>query len=123
MEKNWYDFIVDPGIFAAIIIGTLLVAYIFRLLFTQLIRSSTRAMNNDPTSYKFLKYAVSAVIYVVGFSWAVYEIPALRTVANSLLAGAGILAIALGFASQHALKNIISGLFIVIFRPFKINLD
>ncbi len=118
---DWLDSLLRPGTFMVIILGTLLVAYIFRVLFNQLIRSSTRVMKNDPTSYKFMKYGISFVIYVVGFSWAVYEIPQLRTVANSLLAGAGILAVALGFASQHALKNIISGMFIVIFKPFKVN--
>jgi small-conductance mechanosensitive channel len=37
------------------------------------------------------------------------------------LAGAGIFAVAIGFASQKAFSNIISGLFIVIFKPFRIN--
>jgi len=47
--------------------------------------------------------------------------PNLRTLAGSLLAGAGILAVAVGFASQHALSNIISGVFIVVFKPFRVN--
>jgi len=64
---------------------------------------------------------MSAIIYLVGFGWAIYEIPQMRQVANSLLAGAGILAVAAGFASQHALSNIISGLFIIIFKPFRVN--
>lgn len=54
-------------------------------------------------------------------SWAVYETNALRTVATSLLAGAGILAVAVGFASQQALSNIVSGIMIVIFKPFRVN--
>jgi small-conductance mechanosensitive channel len=37
------------------------------------------------------------------------------------LAGAGILAVAVGFAAQAALSNVISGLFIVIFKPFRVN--
>jgi small conductance mechanosensitive channel len=47
--------------------------------------------------------------------------PQLRVLANSLLAGAGVLALAVGFASQQALSNIISVIFIVIFKPFRIN--
>jgi len=46
--------------------------------------------------------------------------PNLRALASSFLAGAGILAVAVGFASQHALGNIISGVFIVIFKPFRV---
>jgi small conductance mechanosensitive channel len=45
----------------------------------------------------------------------------LRTVAQSLLAGAGIFALAFGLASQHALSNIVSGIFIVMFKPFRVN--
>jgi small-conductance mechanosensitive channel len=37
-----------------------------------------------------------------------------------LLASAGILAVAVGFAAQSALGNLIGGVFIVIFKPFKL---
>ncbi|MCB0579815.1 MAG: mechanosensitive ion channel family protein [Phaeodactylibacter sp.] len=105
----------------AIVIGTLLVAFIFNRLFRRFIRKNSLLIRNDPTNYVFLRHAITAIIYVVGFSWAVYSLPSLRTVASSLLAGAGILAVAVGFASQHALSNIISGVFIVIFKPFSVN--
>lgn len=78
-------------------------------------------MNNDPTNYVFLKHVITAIIYIVGFSWAFYRIEPLRAIASSLLAGAGILAVVVGFASQHALSNVISGLFIVMFKPFRVN--
>jgi small-conductance mechanosensitive channel len=78
-------------------------------------------MKNDPTNYLFMRHATVGILYIVGFSIAIYMVPSLRTLASSLLAGAGILAVAIGFASQHALSNIISGVFIVIFKPFRIN--
>lgn len=78
-------------------------------------------MKNDPTNYKFLKHSIIALIYVVGFSLSIYVVPSLKAMAGSLLAGAGILAVSVGFASQHALSNIISGFFIVVFKPFKVN--
>ncbi len=109
------------GISIGIIIGTIIVAFVFNRLFRSFIRRSSKMMNTDPTNYVFLRHVVTGVIYVIGFSWAVYSLPALRTIANSLLAGAGILAVAVGFASQHALSNIISGIFIVIFKPFGVN--
>lgn len=52
--------------------------------------------------------------------WWPFTISALRNVSKSLLAGAGILALAIGLASQQALSNIISGLFIVVFKPFNV---
>ncbi len=121
MNEFFKTFLFDWGIFIGIVIVTLVVGYSFNRLFRRFIRKSTLIMNNDPTNYHFLRHAITAIIYLVGFSWAVYSVPELRTVANSLLAGAGILAVAVGFASQHALSNIISGLFIVIFKPFRVN--
>lgn len=100
---------------------TVLLAWIFRRLYSSFIRKASAILLNDPTSYKFLLHAGTAIIYIVGISWAIYETQALRTVAKSLLAGAGVLALAVGLASQQALANIVSGIFIVMFKPFRVN--
>ena len=68
-----------------------------------------------------MRHAIRALIYIIGLSMAIFTVPSLKLLASSLLAGAGVLAIALGFASQHALSNIISGVFIVVFKPFRVN--
>lgn len=115
------DNFLNIGIFIGTIIATIIIAYIVRRFFDRLIRLSTEEMKNDPTNYQFLNHSVSALIYIVGFSIAIYSVPQLKTLAQSLLAGAGILAVAVGFASQHAMSNIVSGLFIVIFKPFRVN--
>lgn len=104
-----------------IILGTIIVASIFQSVFRRIIKRKSHDLNNDPTNYKFLKHTLTALIYIVGFSWAVYTIPTLRVMATSMLAGAGILAVVIGFASQQALANVIAGVFIVIFKPFRIN--
>ena len=105
----------------AIILATFVLAYMFRRFFNRFILNSTHIVKNDPTNYKFLKHTLSSLIYIIGFSLAVYRIEPLRAVANSLLAGAGILAVAVGFASQAALSNIISGVFLIIYKPFSVN--
>lgn len=109
------------GLFIAIIVVTIIFATLVSRLFQGLIKRSTDEMKNDPTNYLFLRHAIVAVIYVVGFGVAIYTVPDLRGIANSLLAGAGILAVAVGFAAQHALSNIVSGVFIVLFKPFRVN--
>jgi small conductance mechanosensitive channel len=109
------------GIFTGILLVTVLVASLTNRFFKRLIKRSTEALNTDPTNYKFLRHAAVAIIYLVGFSLAIYTLPSLRALASSLLAGAGILAVAIGFASQHALSNVISGIFIIFFRPFRVN--
>lgn len=121
MKDNILNYFLQVSTPVVIFVATIIVAFIFRKLYNNFINHSSRIMHNDPTNYKFVGHSMSAIIYLVGFGWAIYEVPQMRQVANSLLAGAGILAVAAGFASQHALSNIISGLFIVIFKPFRVN--
>ena len=107
--------------FFGMVLLTFVVGYLANKLMSRVINNSTTLIKNDPTYYKFLKHVLLAMVYLIGFSIAIYSVPQLRTLASSMLAGAGILAVAIGFASQQALSNIISGVFIVIFKPFKIN--
>jgi len=109
------------GLAIGILFLTFIAAAVFRFSFNRMVIRNATLMKNDPTNYKFLQHAVVAVIYLVGVSLAITTIPQLKSVANSLLAGAGILAVAVGFASQHALSNIISGFFIILFKPFRVN--
>ncbi len=46
--------------------------------------------------------------------------PEFKTLGQSLLAGAGIVTVIGGLASQQVLSNIVSGFLIVFFRPFRI---
>lgn len=121
MKEELIKLFSEWGVFTLIIVATFFLAYLVNRFFRRLIKGSTEAMKNDPTNYIFLRHTSVAVIYMVGIGSAIYAVPSLRAVANSLLAGAGILAVAVGFASQHALGNIISGLFIVLFKPFRVN--
>lgn len=100
---------------------TAVVAYVFGRFFNRAILQSAIISKRDPTKYKFLKHTLTAIIYIVGFSHAIYVVESLRTLASSLLTGAGILAAAIGLASQSALSNIVNGVFIIIFKPYKIN--
>jgi len=104
-----------------IILITILVDFLVDRFFKRIILKSSLVLKNDPTNFQFLRYAINAIIYLVGFSIAIFQVEELKALAGSILAGAGILAVAVGFASQHALSNIISGLFIILFKPYRIN--
>lgn len=121
MKEQILNSIDHIAVFIAIIIATIIIAVVVNKFFKRLIHKSAEEINNDPTNYLFLRHAVTALIYIVGFSLAIFMMPNLRALASSLLAGAGILAVAVGFASQHALSNIIGGIFIVLFKPFRVN--
>ncbi len=118
------DFILDNlnsivSFFVTIIL-TFFVARFARRMFNRFIQRIEEKQDLDKTNYYFLRYVLIALIYGIGFTLAIYSVPALRAIGTTLLAGAGVLALAISFASQQALSNVVSGLFIVIFKPFKI---
>jgi len=57
----------------------------------------------------------------LGFAFALIQIPEFKIIGHSFLAGAGVISIIAGLASQQALSNLVSGILLVIFKPFKIN--
>ena len=76
--------------------------------------------NDDPTNYKFSRYVVGFIIGFIGVLFALLAFPSLKGVTQTALGGAGVLALIAGFAAQEALANVIGGLFIIAFKPFKI---
>ena len=100
---------------------TLVIAYSFKYLTEKFIEKQVLTKHIDPTSYVFAKKVITAIIYIIGVSFALVQIPEMKIVGHSLLAGAGILSLVAGLASQQALSNIMSGFLIVMFKPFKIN--
>jgi len=120
MKEKIISNLVPILLFCIIIAITIIVSFLINRFFKRQIKKSSLEMNSDPTNYHFLRHLINVLIYIVGFSFAIYIMPQLRLIATSLLAGAGVIAVAVGFASQHALSNIISGIFIVIFKPFRI---
>jgi small conductance mechanosensitive channel len=91
-----------------------------RYMMGKFLQRRAEQMNIDKTRYVFLKHVVTAVIYSLAVITIIYTLPKFRSIAVSLFAGAGIFAAILGFASQAAFSNIISGVFMVISKPFKV---
>ncbi len=117
-----YGFAGFEGVFLAfaVILLTLLLVKIVNYVLLKFIKRSSKLIKVDATKYSFIGYLISAILYLLGFGVAISIIPSLKAFAVSLFAGAGILAVIIGFASQQAFSNIISGVFIVIFKPFRI---
>jgi len=116
MDKQWEQFI-----FAAAVLGiTFVVSLLFRFLVGRFIKGAARKLKVDPTRYNFFKNAVDFILFFVAIVVIFQSIPSLRTYGTGLLTGAGVLAAIVGFASQSAFSNIISGIFLVIFKPFSV---
>jgi small-conductance mechanosensitive channel len=103
-----------------IIVSAFVVNKVVRALIGGYFKRESARINVDPTTYNFLKNALTFVIITIAILNIVYVIPAFKEVAVTLFAGAGILAAIIGFASQAAFSNIINGVMIVMFKPFRI---
>jgi len=91
-----------------------------RKLMNRFIKKKAYAIHVDPTSYNFFKNASSSLIFLIALIFIFNTIPQLKHLGTTLLAGAGILAAAVGFASQAAFSNIVGGIFIILSRPFRV---
>ena len=103
-----------------ILIGAAVLTRIIRWLIDKSFLTAAEKLNLDKTRYRFFKNAVSLIIWIIAIGAIISLIPKLKSLAYTLFAGAGILVAIIGFAAQHAFSNIISGIFIVMFKPFRV---
>lgn len=109
-------------IFFAIIVFVvaIIIARVLRYIIGRLVKGASTKLKVDPTKYNFLKNAVEFIVYIIALIIIFNSIPKLKSYGTALFAGAGVLAAIVGFASQSAFSNIVSGVFIVMFRPFSV---
>lgn len=103
-----------------ILIGSTILTRLVRWLITRAFAAASEKLHVDPTRYKFFRNAASLIIWIIALAAIISLIPRLKTLAITLFAGAGIFVAILGFAAQEAFSNIISGIFVVIFKPFRV---
>jgi len=74
----------------------------------------------DTTKFVVLRRVIQVLVYLVGFAAIVYAIPEFRALSYSILAGAGVAAVIVGFAAQKAFANIMSGIFLAVSEPIRV---
>lgn len=109
-------------------IGALLYLLIFvfiallagRLLRAALHAAVTRQGHIDRTTVTFLQQLCTAAIWIVMLILYAHLIPVLRSMGTALLAGASIASVVIGLAAQSTLGNLVAGVSITIYRPFRL---
>ena len=96
------------------------VSLLLRKLLNSIIKKNAAELGARETSYVFIKNSISFILYTIGTIYIIHKIPYLNSMGKTLFGAAGILAAVIGFASQKAFSNIVSGLFILIFKPFRV---
>ena len=95
------------------------IVFLIRKLFKNVIVKREK-QSIDNTNLVFIKDIIIYSVYCIGFLTMLAYIPGLDQLSKTLIAGAGILTAAIGFGSQQAISNIVSGIFMVIFKPFRV---
>lgn len=123
LEKafSWFSANLGNIIFIILVglITTLVARNVNRLMETYFKRACRR-LHMDITSFRMLRHIVVAIIYFVGIIIAIFSIPGLRSLSVALFTGAGIAGVVIGFAAQNTLSNIIAGLSLALFQPFRV---
>ena len=127
MAPNILAILQSANGYAAIAVQTILLLALTVILATAvgqaLKRSFARVSRNikvDETQFLILRRVFIALIYVFGVTIALSLIPGFGNIWISVLTGAGVLAVVVGFAAQKTFGNIISGVFIALFKPFRV---
>jgi small conductance mechanosensitive channel len=76
-------------------------------------------ISDTPALSGLVSNLFSVIVTLIGFFVAL-DVLQLEKAVTSLLAGAGIIGLALGFAFQDLTANFISGIFITVKRPFEV---
>jgi small-conductance mechanosensitive channel len=108
-------------IFGIIAVATIITALVVGKYLNRVLIRKTKDHNIDVTRFLFIKQFVTVIIYLVGFGWAFLSLPISANFGQALFAGAGASTLIVGFASQQILSNFMSGIVLVVKKPFKIN--
>jgi len=103
----------------------LVIFFVLAMLFSRTLRiavhaAMTRNGHLDRTSISFLQQICTALIWVLMVILYAHLIPALRSMGTALLAGASVASVVIGLAAQSTLGNLVAGIAITIYRPFRL---
>lgn len=124
--SKWATDLLDPNTeVGALFIGLviLVMAWIigraFRMAVHRYLDTAERA-GADPTGIRFLAKLASAGVYVFAFMVYSHLVPALQHLGTAWLTSMGLISVVVGLAAQSTLGNLISGVSLVLYRPFKL---
>ena len=115
---GWFDVVISH-------IPNFIVAVIIAILFSFIARLAGKGMKNvlrrslDSTQIADLMASIFKVIVLSVGVFIALDFMGLKSTVTSLLAGAGIVGLAIGFAFQDMTENLIAGIAMGIRKPFK----
>jgi len=110
------------GAFLFAIIFAFLAWFVGRMLRVAVQRILAHDKNDhlDLMAVKFLAKLTRYAVYVFAFAAYAHFIPALSGLGAASLTSIGMISLIVGFAAQNTLGNLIAGISLLLYRPFKL---
>jgi moderate conductance mechanosensitive channel len=108
------------------ILIVLVIAFIVTTILKKIIRKFFKVNRGANEKYgnqrtlTLMKLVESVLVYVVNFIVIIASLEALNVPITSVLAGAGVVGLAVGFGAQNLVKDIITGFFILLEDQFSV---
>jgi small-conductance mechanosensitive channel len=122
-EHDLLSFLRPDTLFGALVYLVIFLAVALicaRVLRTVVHAGMTRKGHIDRTTISFMQQFGTALIWVIVVILYAHLIPVLRSLGTALLAGASIASVVIGLAAQSTLGNLVAGVSITIYRPFRL---
>jgi len=101
-------------------ISTALLIFLGALLVSKLLALNIRRSLRDRIAREHLELIVKLFSYAIIVISVILALPLIGVKLSGLMVAGGIVALAVGFASQSIIGNLVSGLFLIMERPVKI---
>jgi small-conductance mechanosensitive channel len=118
---TWFSENLDTMLFVIFIgMTTILAARTINNFLTRYYERASSRLHIDITTFRMFRHIVVAAVYFIGLVVVIFHIPSLRSLSIAMLSGAGLAGIVIGFAAQNTLSNIIAGIALALFQPFRV---
>jgi len=110
------------GAFLFAVIFAFLAWFVGRMLriFVQRMLAHDKHDHLDLMAVKFLAKLARYAVYVFALAAYAHFIPALSGIGTASLASISVITVIVGFAAQNTLGNLIAGISLLLYRPFKL---
>ncbi|WNY28404.1 Small-conductance mechanosensitive channel [Methanimicrococcus stummii] len=120
MIENFVEYLPEIVFALIIFILTFIVAQFIDKKITKYSARLQKRMRVGPTKFVMLRHVIIGLVYLIGLVLIFYTIPPLQKLSTAILASVGVLGIIFGIAAQDSFGNLISGIALVFFQPFRI---
>ena len=115
----------DPGsLSGALLLGAVL--FIVGLLASWLVRRMLKeailhdkAERIDEITLQFTSRLIMLIVWLILATLYAHLVPALNRISSTLLAGVGLMSVIIGFAAQQTLGNLVAGVSLILYKPFR----